>query len=167
MAESKIMGLSDALIKIQELQKNKSKIVFTNGCFDILHRGHVTYLEEARRLGDMLIVGLNNDKSVQMQEKSVARPLQSQESRAAVLSALESVDMVILFEDPTPATLIDAIIPDVLVKGGDYKAKEVVGYHTVTQNGGKVVILPFLKGYSTTDIEIKILKAHGVNPKSQ
>jgi rfaE bifunctional protein nucleotidyltransferase chain/domain len=167
MAESKIWNLNDALVNIRELQKNKSKIVFTNGCFDIIHRGHVTYLEEARRLGDMLIVGLNDDKSVQMQEKSVARPLQTQESRAAVLSALESVDMVILFGDPTPATLIDAIIPDVLVKGGDYIAQEVVGYHTVTQNGGQVVILPFLKGYSTSDIEWKILKAHGVAPKKR
>ncbi|GHS85068.1 hypothetical protein FACS1894201_04370 [Bacteroidia bacterium] len=127
------------------------KVVFTNGCFDILHRGHVEYLQKARSLGDKLIVGLNSDASVQ-RLKGKGRPVQDQESRKIVLAALRCVDEVILFDEDTPYELIQRLQPDVLVKGGDYQPENIVGYDIVTAKGGQVLCLDFVQGYSTTNI---------------
>jgi rfaE bifunctional protein nucleotidyltransferase chain/domain len=127
------------------------RIVFTNGCFDILHRGHVAYLHAARALGDALVVGLNSDASVR-RLKGPARPVVAQDDRAYVLAGLACVDAVTLFAEDTPAALIDALLPDVLVKGGDYTPDTVVGRDVVEAAGGRVVILPFVEGRSTTGI---------------
>jgi D-beta-D-heptose 7-phosphate kinase / D-beta-D-heptose 1-phosphate adenosyltransferase len=125
------------------------RIAFTNGCFDILHRGHVEYLEHARSLADLLIVGLNSDASVR-RLKGRTRPVNPQEDRAVVLAALAAVDLVVPFEDDTPRDLIRALLPDVLVKGGDYRAEDVVGRSEVEAAGGRVVIAPLVPGRSTT-----------------
>ncbi|HPI20242.1 MAG TPA: D-glycero-beta-D-manno-heptose 1-phosphate adenylyltransferase [Candidatus Kapabacteria bacterium] len=134
-----------------ELKKNGKKLVFTNGCFDIIHSGHIKYLTEARKLGDYLIVGLNSDSSVKML-KGDDRPINGEEDRAAVLCGLNAVDFVTIFEEETPAELIREIIPNVLVKGGDYTVETVVGADTVENNGGNVIIIPFVEGKSTTRI---------------
>jgi D-beta-D-heptose 7-phosphate kinase / D-beta-D-heptose 1-phosphate adenosyltransferase len=126
-------------------------VVFTNGCFDILHRGHVEYLHFARALGDRLIVGLNSDSSVRGL-KGEGRPIVGQDDRAYVLAGLASVDAVTVFDEDTPAALIEALLPDVLVKGGDYTPDTIVGREAVEQAGGHVVIIPFVAGRSTTDI---------------
>ena len=135
------------------------KLVFTNGCFDILHAGHVDYLQKARQLGDALLVGLNNDESVR-KLKGDSRPIVDEKARAMVLAALEAVDAVVLFKEATPGRLIDQIQPDVLFKGEDYLAEEIVGSQTVTAKGGTVKVLPFLEGHSTTSI-IKKIKEQG------
>jgi rfaE bifunctional protein nucleotidyltransferase chain/domain len=129
----------------------EQRIVFTNGCFDLLHLGHVAYLEEASKLGDVLIVGLNSDASVQ-RLKGPSRPIQPQEARARILAALEFVEAVVVFDEDTPLRLIQRIAPDVLVKGGDYTPETVVGADFVRERGGEVVILPFIPGYSTTGL---------------
>ena len=126
-------------------------VVFTNGCFDILHRGHVSYLTRARALGDRLIVGVNTDASVR-RLKGEGRPVVGQDDRAYVLAALACVDAVTLFDEDTPAQLIEALVPDVLVKGGDYTPEQVVGREIVERSGGRLVLLPFLSGRSTTQI---------------
>ena len=144
---------------LQYFRQTMDKLVFTNGCFDILHAGHVDYLQKARQLGDALLVGLNNDESVR-KLKGDSRPIVDEKARAMVLAALEAVDAVVLFKEETPGRLIDQVQPDVLVKGGDYLAEEIVGYQTVTAKGGTVKILPFLEGHSTTSI-IKKIKEQG------
>jgi rfaE bifunctional protein nucleotidyltransferase chain/domain len=135
----------------REYQKAGKKVVFTNGCFDILHAGHVTYLQQARDLGDMLILGLNSDSSVK-ELKGPARPVNNQNDRALVLSALKSVDFVVLFSDETPIKLIKEILPDFLVKGGDYTPETIVGADVVREKGGEVVVIPLVEGKSTTNI---------------
>lgn len=138
------------------LQKNKGKkIVFTNGCFDILHRGHVTYLSEARKLGDLLVIGLNSDASVK-RLKGPERPINNEKDRQYVLSQLKSVDMVEIFSEDTPLNLIQKVSPQVLVKGGDWKIDQIVGAKEVISNGGDVFSLNFVDGYSTTSIIQKI-----------
>jgi rfaE bifunctional protein nucleotidyltransferase chain/domain len=137
--------------------KNK-KIVFTNGCFDILHPGHVDYLSRARDLGNILILGLNTDASVKRQNKADNRPINNEQARAIVLAGLESVDAVILFDEDTPHELIKFVQPDVLVKGADYKAEEIVGFDTVTAKGGQVMTIPLLEGFSTTMLIEKLKK---------
>jgi len=137
------------------LKRQGKKIVFTNGCFDILHAGHVRYLRKAKKLGDVLVVGLNSDASVKL-IKGSNRPINKQKDRTEILSALEPVDYVIIFNEETPERLIKMILPDVLVKGSDWKGKKIAGAETVKKNGGKVVLLPFLKGHSTTEIIQKI-----------
>jgi rfaE bifunctional protein nucleotidyltransferase chain/domain len=132
------------------------KIVFTNGCFDILHRGHIDYLIKAAALGDFLIIGLNTDRSVK-ENKGNKRPINDEQSRALLLASLRFVDAVILFDSPTPAALISQIMPDVLVKGADYKPEEIAGYDTVVSHGGKVLTIELLPGYSTSIIEKRIL----------
>lgn len=127
-------------------------LVFTNGCFDLLHPGHVAYLHAAHSLGDRLVVGVNTDNSVRRLEKGEGRPLREEDDRALVLASLESVDTVCLFDEDTPRELISALLPDVLVKGGDYRPEEVVGRREVEAAGGEVVIIPFMEGYSTTDL---------------
>ncbi|MGE3608938.1 MAG: D-glycero-beta-D-manno-heptose 1-phosphate adenylyltransferase [Bacteriovoracaceae bacterium] len=131
------------------------KIVFTNGCFDILHRGHVTYLNEARKLGDLLVIGLNSDASVK-RLKGPERPINNEQDRQYVLSQLKSVDFVEIFEEDTPLNLILKVMPKVLVKGGDWKIDQIVGAKEVIQNGGEVFSLNFVDGYSTTSIIKKI-----------
>ena len=125
------------------------KVVFTNGCFDILHRGHVEYLSKASDMGDVLVVGLNTDASVK-RLKGESRPINDEQARALVLASLGFVDAVVLFDEDTPYELIKAIRPDVLVKGADYKPEEIVGYDIVTSYGGTVATVPLVEGYSTT-----------------
>lgn len=127
------------------------KVVFTNGCFDILHKGHIDYLARAASKGDVLIVGLNTDDSVS-RIKGAGRPIQDQGSRALMLAALNFVNVVVMFDEDTPAKLIESVQPDILVKGSDYKAEEIVGYDVVKAKGGEVVTIDFLEGYSTTGI---------------
>lgn len=134
-----------------ELREQYHKVVFTNGCFDILHAGHTTYLHEAKKLGDVLVVGLNSDASVQ-RLKGPSRPVNTQTDRAVVLSALRSVDYVCMFEEDTPLELITALQPDVLVKGGDYDINAIVGADVVFARGGTVLALPFVQGKSTTSV---------------
>jgi rfaE bifunctional protein nucleotidyltransferase chain/domain len=127
------------------------QLVFTNGCFDILHAGHLDYLFKAADLGEKLIIGLNADVSVKML-KGESRPIIAEDTRAMKLAAMQFVDAVILFKDETPLELIKGILPDIITKGGDYKAEDIVGYNEVKENGGEVIILPFLDGFSTTKI---------------
>lgn len=136
-------------------RKSKETLVFTNGCFDILHRGHIELLSKASDLGTRLIIGLNDDNSVR-RLKGPERPVQDEHSRALILASLEFVDVVIFFKEDTPISLIEFIRPDVLVKGGDYRADEIVGYDFVTGNRGKVVILDFVKGFSSSSIMNRI-----------
>jgi len=130
-------------------------VVFTNGCFDILHRGHVTYLGQARRLGQRLIVGLNDDASVR-RLKGPSRPIQALADRAIVLAALRCVDLVVPFSEPTPLELIGLLQPHVLAKGGDYSPDAIVGAELVKSDGGRVEVLPFVEGYSTTSILARV-----------
>lgn len=138
-------------------RKDGKKIVFTNGCFDILHVGHVRYLTQARSLGDRLVIGLNADASVK-KLKGPERPVNRQKDRAEVLAALNAVDYVVLFLEPTPIKLIRAVRPDFLVKGGDWKKKDIVGSDVIEARGGQVRSLPFTKGFSTTGLLDKIKK---------
>lgn len=150
----------DVLVGIlNEHRKKNDKIVFTNGCFDILHVGHVEYLKYARKQGDLLVVGLNTDRSV-MSQKGPTRPFVSETERAKMLAALEDVTYVVLFDDLTPLNLISAVKPDVLVKGEDWKDAGVVGKEIVESYGGKIVFAPFVDGVSTTNIVSRILKRH-------
>lgn len=130
---------------------HRQKIVFTNGCFDILHRGHITYLAQARQLGDLLVVGLNSDASVR-RLKGPERPVNDEQSRALLLAALEMVDYVVLFEEDTPYNLILKVNPDLLVKGGDYDIDNIVGADFVRQRGGEVRTIPFVQGFSSSSI---------------
>lgn len=132
------------------------KIVFTNGCFDILHHGHVDYLSKAADLGDVLIIGVNTDASVKRLNKGPNRPIQNENDRMLLLSAIQFVEAVILFDENTPLELIKAIQPDVLVKGGDWKESDIVGADVVKAKGGEVKVIPFVEGYSTTGIEKRI-----------
>ena len=136
--------------------KNR-KIVFTNGCFDILHRGHIEYLAQARDKGDVLVIGLNTDASVR-RLKGANRPVNPQEARAMVLASLFFVDAVVFFDDDTPYELIKTIQPDVLIKGADYKAKNIVGYDIVTAKGGTVETIELIEGFSTTEVVERMRK---------
>ena len=147
--------IKNNLENIRALKKESKKIVFTNGCFDLLHVGHVRYLSMAKELGDYLIVGLNSDQSVK-KLKGKNRPINIFEDRAKLLMALTSVDLVLIFEEQTPRNLIKEILPDILVKGGDYKIEEIVGSNIVIRNGGKVEILQFYEGYSSSNYIGKI-----------
>ena len=137
--------------KLNLWRKEGKTIVFSNGCFDILHRGHVEYLSKAADLGDILVIGLNTDASVK-RLKGPSRPVNDEKARAVVLAALEFVDAVIFFEEDTPYDLIKFVQPDVLVKGKDYKAEDIVGYDIVTNKGGKVETIELVEGFSTTNI---------------
>lgn len=133
------------------LKLHRQKIVFTNGCFDVLHYGHVRYLLEAKKLGDILVVGLNSDESVR-RLKGPTRPVNGEKERAFVLAALTCIDYVVIFGEDTPKGLIETVIPDVLVKGGDYDLSNIVGADFVTRNGGTVTTIPFVEGFSSTHI---------------
>lgn len=153
----KIVDRNNAVHKAEAWKNAGMEVVFTNGCFDILHAGHIQVLEQAKSKGDKLIVALNTDQSVQ-QLKGKNRPIQNEQTRTQVMAALQCVDMVVLFDEETPLQLIEAIQPDVLVKGGDYIVEEIVGYATVIEHGGKVEIIPFLNDYSTTNVIKKIIE---------
>jgi rfaE bifunctional protein nucleotidyltransferase chain/domain len=136
-------------------KKSGKKIVFTNGCFDLIHPGHTEYLARAKSEGDLLVVGLNSDDSVK-RIKGSCRPINNELARAFVLSALKSVDFVTIFDEDTPFELIKAILPDILIKGGDYNINTIVGTDIVSENGGRVIVIPFISGYSTSAIIEKI-----------
>ena len=134
-----------------EEELHRQKIVFTNGCFDLLHVGHVTYLAQAKALGDVLVIGLNTDASVR-RLKGPNRPVNAQDARALVLAALESVDFVVFFDEDTPYNIITQVKPDILVKGGDYEIDNIVGGDFVRARGGQVLTIPFVDGFSTSNI---------------
>jgi len=157
MIHEKIKPLAEIRMIRNQLRAEKKRVVFTNGVFDILHRGHVEYLEKARAMGDVLILGLNSDSSARAL-KSSGRPLTNQDDRAIVLAALESVDYICFFNEETPARLIRELLPDVLIKGGDYKIEDIVGRETVQENGGEVAVIPLTPGKSTTDLIRRIVK---------
>jgi len=146
----KVVDWEAAARWVRDLQGQAQLVAFTNGCFDLLHPGHVRYLEEARSLGDALIVGVNTDASVKRLGKGPHRPLTPAADRARVLAALTCVDRVVLFPEDTPLKLITLLTPDILVKGGDYQLEAIVGREVVLARGGRVVALPFVPGYSTT-----------------
>ena len=150
--QHKLVDWEAAARWVKELQGAGRKVVFTNGCFDLLHVGHVRYLEAARALGDALIVGVNTDASVKRLGKGGDRPFTPEADRARVLAALACVDRVVLFGEDTPLALITLLAPDILVKGGDYRLDEIVGREVVLARGGRVVALPFVPGYSTTGL---------------
>jgi D-beta-D-heptose 7-phosphate kinase/D-beta-D-heptose 1-phosphate adenosyltransferase len=147
----KIYSLNGIVEKIIQWKKEGKKIVFTNGVFDLLHRGHIFSLSQAAKEGDVLVIGLNSDGSVK-RLKGDSRPINDQDARALLLAALTMIDAVVIFEEDTPIKLITSILPDVLVKGGDYTVDEIAGAKEVIANGGKVVINPILDGFSTTAI---------------
>ena len=151
--ENKICSRTDFVTRVAELPR---PLVFTNGCFDVLHRGHVTYLAQARALGASLIVGVNSDASVKRLGKGDDRPVNLEEDRMAVLAALESVSLVVPFNEDTPLELILACLPDVLVKGGDWTPDKIVGAREVQSRGGKVCSIPFVHERSTTALLKKI-----------
>ena len=158
--ENKIVSLEDAKRRMNMWHLKNDKVVFTNGCFDILHKGHVTYLAKSAELGDRLIVALNTDASVREQGKGENRPINPEDARATVLAALGFVDLVVFFNDQTPLQVIEMLQPDVLVKGADYDPNEtdttskkyIVGSDIVKKNGGEVVAIQLVDGYSTTSI---------------
>lgn len=153
--KQKIVGRARLRAVVRKLQRAGVRVVFTNGCFDILHVGHVRYLREARALGGLLLVGMNSDRSVR-RLKGSGRPLVPERKRAEVLAALEMVDYVTIFDEDTPAKLIAELRPDVLVKGGDYRTEEIAGREIVEATGGHVVIVPIVRGWSTTRFIRKI-----------
>jgi D-glycero-beta-D-manno-heptose 1-phosphate adenylyltransferase len=152
---SAILTLEEAILQFGPGKRNARRMVFTNGCFDLLHPGHIGSLELARGLGDALIVGLNSDASVR-QLKGEGRPLLPERERAEILAALESVDAVIIFDQLTPQEVIARLLPDVLVKGGDWPGDKIVGREEVESAGGRVVSVPLVPGFSTTEILRKI-----------
>ena len=153
--DTKIVTWKEAASRVRKWKSAGENVAFTNGCFDILHKGHITYLQEARSLASRLVVGVNSDHSTR-RLKGEGRPINDENARAAVLAALESVDLVVIFDQDTPKELIGTVDPDILVKGGDYTIDNIVGADHVERNGGKVLVIPFLEGYSTTAIEQKI-----------
>lgn len=155
---AKILTLEGLTTLLQIWKLRQFKTVFTNGCFDLLHFGHLTYLMEAKTLGQKLIIGLNSDSSVK-RLKGASRPIKDQHSRSWLLASMVYVDAVVIFEEDTPENLIRSITPDVLVKGGDYSPDQIVGAQWVRAHGGDVKILPFIEGYSTTALEQKIVSA--------
>ncbi|MFZ5973591.1 MAG: D-glycero-beta-D-manno-heptose 1-phosphate adenylyltransferase [Bacteroidota bacterium] len=151
----KIKTLPEAKKKVAEWKAKGERVVFTNGCFDLLHLGHVDYLEKAKNLGDRLVVGLNTDDSVS-RFKGPSRPIQDENARARVLAALQSVDLLVFFNEDTPLNLISELLPAVLVKGSDYLAENIVGADVVKKSGGEVRTIAFVPGYSTSAIVEKI-----------
>jgi D-glycero-beta-D-manno-heptose 1-phosphate adenylyltransferase len=155
--ETKILRVDEAVRQVADWQRSGQKIVFTNGCFDIVHLGHIDYLEKARSMGDRLVLGLNTDASVS-RLKGPGRPVVDEHARARLMAALSFVDTVILFDEPTPKELIEALKPDILVKGDDYTVETIVGADFVQSNGGEVKTVSLVPGYSTTALIEKIKK---------
>ena len=164
--KQKIYSKDSLFQQVNKWKSENQKIVFTNGCFDILHRGHIEYLAQAADFGTHLIVAINSDNSVKQLNKGENRPLQDENSRALIMASLNFVDAVIVFEEETPFNLIKSIMPDVLIKGGDYdnsisdstNNQYIIGSDVVKQNGGIVEVIQFIKGYSTSKIEEKMKK---------
>lgn len=154
--DSKVKPRQELIALLQDQRRHDKRIVFTNGCFDLLHIGHTRYLQAARELGDLLVVGVNSDASVRALNKSTERPIVPEAQRAEVLAALACVDYVAVFDEPDPGSLIAALQPDVLVKGGDWPPDQVVGRETVTARGGRVQIIPLVPGISTTTLVQRI-----------
>ena len=152
---SKIFSLDDLKNQVNAWKQAGEEVVFTNGCFDIIHRGHIEVLAQTADLGDRLIIGLNSDTSIQ-KLKGKNRPIIEEQSRAILLASLEFVDAVVIFSEDTPINLISTLVPDVLAKGGDYEIETIVGHEIVQQNGGKVKLVPFVDGFSSTTIIEKI-----------
>ena len=151
----KIISLEALKLRVENWKSSSEKIVFTNGCFDILHRGHIDVLAKTADLGDKLIIGLNSDSSIR-KLKEDNRPIVDEKSRALLLAAFSFVDAIVLFSEQTPFNLITDIKPDILAKGGDYKIEEIVGHEVVQQNGGEVITIPLIEGFSSTNIIDKI-----------
>jgi len=155
LINNKIKSRHEAQAIAQTWIQNGEKIAFTNGCFDLVHRGHIDYLSKAKDLGTKLILGLNTDASVQ-RLKGPQRPVVDEQSRAILMAALQFIDLVVFFDEDTPYELIKALQPDILVKGSDYKAEDIVGYDILMAKGGKVETIDFVEGFSTTSIVEKI-----------
>ncbi len=156
LVENKIYTFTSLIQIVAAWRIRSDKIIFTNGCFDLLHLGHITYLAQAASMGSRLVIGLNSDTSVRLQNKGIGRPIQSEVTRSMVLASLQFVDAVCLFNEETPVELIRSIKPDILVKGSDWSVENIAGSDIVLANGGKVEIIPLIEGYSTTAIEEKI-----------
>tara|TARA_B100001059_G_C17548655_1_gene434123 strand:- start:34 stop:525 length:492 start_codon:yes stop_codon:yes gene_type:complete len=155
---SKIFSLDKLKNQVNSWKQAGEEVVFTNGCFDIIHRGHIEVLAQTADLGDRLIIGLNSDTSIKkIKEKD--RPIINEDSRAILLAALSFVDAIILFSEDTPINLIRTLVPDILAKGGDYKIETIVGHEIVQENGGEVILVPFIDGFSSTNIIEKIKKS--------
>jgi len=152
---SKLYNLDALTSQVEQWKATGNKVVFTNGCFDIIHRGHIEVLARTANLGDKLIIGLNSDQSIQ-KLKGKDRPIIDEQSRAILLAALSFVDAIVLFSEDTPLKLISALLPDVLAKGGDYEIETIVGHEIVQKNSGKVKLVPFVDGFSSTTIIDKI-----------
>ena len=159
-AMTKILSLDQLRTERERLRRLGGRVVFTNGCFDLIHPGHIRHLQEARRLGDALIVALNSDRSVR-ELKGEKRPILNQNERAEVMAALNCVDYVAIFDGVTPREIIAALLPDVLVKGGDWDLDRIVGREEVEAAGGEVLSLPFIEGCSTTDLIERIVQRYG------
>ena len=153
--KSKIYSLSDLKIQSDKWKEKGKKIVFTNGCFDLVHRGHIEVLANTADLGDKLIIGLNSDSSIK-DLKGENRPIMDENSRVILLASLQFVDAVVFFSEETPYKLIETLVPDILAKGGDYKVTEIAGNEVVLENGGEVILVPFIDGFSSTNIVEKI-----------
>jgi len=156
MAKEACTPLHEAQETLEEWRLQGKRIVFTNGCFDLLHPGHIDYLQKARTLGDVLIIGLNDDDSVR-RLKGPTRPINLLPDRAIMLAALKTVDIIVSFTEDTPLELIKSLKPDVLVKGGDYEPDDIVGAKEVRDNGGKVIVIPFVDGYSSSSLIERIV----------
>ena len=156
----KLKNLDELAQLAAQARRNGKSVVFTNGCFDILHRGHVHVLRQAKAAGDLLIVALNSDRSVQ-EIKGANRPVLPETDRVELIGAMEMVDYVIVFDEPDPYKLIAAIKPDILAKGGDWSAEKIIGADVVEQAGGRVVVIPYLKGFSSSEIIERILNENG------
>jgi D-beta-D-heptose 7-phosphate kinase/D-beta-D-heptose 1-phosphate adenosyltransferase len=162
----KILSLKQLLKACQKAKMDSQRVVFTNGCFDLIHPGHISYLREARSLGDLLIVAINSDASIQ-RIKGPSRPILSENERAIVLAAMEMVNYVTIFDEETPHKVISEILPNVLVKGGDWSIDKIVGRQEVEANGGMVRSLPYVTGASTTDIITRILSRYNKDNEHQ
>jgi len=160
MANKKIKKIKPMKSTIARLKARGKKVVFTNGCFDILHVGHIRYLKKAKKQGDILVIGLNTDRSVK-QIKGEERPIVPEKERAEVLSALEFVDYVVLFDEPDPFLLIESLKPNVLVKGADWPKNKIIGREIMEKTGGRVVRVPLVRGASSTGVIEKIIKVYG------
>ena len=156
--KEKIVSQDQALKELKTWREKNKKIVFTNGCFDIIHPGHIDYLSQARDLGDILVLGLNTDQSVRRLNKGSNRPINDERTRANVLAGLASVDLIVFFDEETPYNLIKLLQPNVLVKGKDYEVEKIIGFDILKENGGQVITIPFLDGYSTSSLIKKIIE---------
>ena len=156
--KNKIFSLENLKIQVEKWKATGEKVVFTNGCFDIIHQGHIEVLARTADLGTKLIVGLNSDSSIQ-KLKGKNRPIIQQQSRSILLASFSFVDAVVLFSEDTPIDLISTLLPDVLAKGGDYKIETIVGHEIVQKNGGEIILVPFVDGFSSTTIIEKIKKS--------